>query len=560
MYQPNSLEKDFYKARADQFANQVERYLDGKLEADVFQQFRLRNGLYVERYSPMIRVAIPYGQLNSSQLRALADIADRYDRGYGHFTTRQNIQFNWVAIEEAPQLLHDLAEAGMHAIQTSGSCVRNITTDHLAGISPDEIVDPRPWCELIRQWSTLHPEFYWLPRKFKIAVSGSVEDRAAIRFHDIGIELYRGPQNQTLATIIVGGGMGRTPVIGKILTEHEPAERLLAWLQAIIHVYNKYGRRDNKYKARIKILVNDRGIEQFAEEVESAYQKYQDLQPAWDRQRLAEIEHSFERPKIDDQQAAARIIPVNNSDFLRWRHFNTEAHKDAERLIVHVSLKSKDAAPGDMDSASMRHLADIADLYSGGEVRVTHRQNLLLPWVHKRNLYAVWHHLKEIRLATPNIGMLTDMIVCPGLDYCSLANASTIPLAKELGQAIDNMDRIHQIGRISLKMSGCMNACGHHHAGDIGILGVDKKGKEWYQITLGGDAGNLARIGDRTGPAISRESIVGAILNILDTYLEIRESGESFGACVRRAGLEPFRNNLYADHQKPRGRADSVAA
>jgi len=560
MYQPDSLEKDFYKTRASQFSNQVTRYLGGKLEADVFQQLRLRNGLYVERYSPMIRVAIPYGQMNSVQLRTLADIADRYDRGYGHFTTRQNIQFNWVTIEDSPSLLRDLAEAGMHAIQTSGSCVRNITTDHLAGISPDEMVDPRPWCELIRQWSTLHPEFYWLPRKFKIAVTGAVEDRAAVRFHDIGIELYRGPQNQTLAKILVGGGMGRTPVIGKTLKESVPAENLLVWLQAVIHVYNKYGRRDNKYKARIKILVNDRGIDGFRDEVESVYQRYSRLQGDWDEERFINLETSFARPEIDDHEVPINIIPVHVNGFQKWLQYNTEAHKDPGRAIIHLPLKSQGMAPGDMDSESMHHLADIADHYSGGEIRVTHRQNLVLPWVHKKHLHAVWHQLSEIRLTTPNLGMLTDMIACPGLDYCSLANASTIPLVRELGQAIDDLDRIHDIGKISLKMSGCMNACGHHHAADIGILGVAKKGREWYQITLGGDAGNEACIGERIGPAISRQRIAAAILNIIDTYLEIRKPEESFGECYRRVGLKPYRKNLYADNQKSRDSSDSVAA
>ncbi|MYB34313.1 MAG: nitrite/sulfite reductase [Gammaproteobacteria bacterium] len=560
MYQPDSLEKKFYQSRADQFAKQVTRYLDGNLDADVFQQLRLRNGLYVERYSPMIRVAIPYGQLNSEQLRALADIADRYDRGYGHFTTRQNIQFNWVTIEDSPGLLRDLARVGMHAIQTSGSCVRNVTTDHLAGISPDEMVDPRPWCELIRQWSTLHPEFYWLPRKFKIAISGAIEDRAAVRFHDIGIELYRGPANQTLARILVGGGMGRTPVVGKVLKESQPARNLLAWLQAIIHVYNKYGRRDNKYKARIKILVNDRGIDCFRKEVESVYQKYSDLQDEWDEKRFIDIENSFARPELDDYAVPDNIIPVNSDHFLKWRQINTESHRDPDRVIIQLPLKSKGAAPGDMDSENMRDLADIADCYSGGEIRVTHRQNLVLPWVHKKHLHAIWHRLNEIRLATPNLGMLTDSIACPGLDYCSLANASTIPVIKELGDAVDDLDRVHDIGKISLKMSGCMNACGHHHAADIGILGVDKKGKEWYQVTLGGDAGREACIGERVGPAISREQIVDAILTILDTYLDIREPGESFGECFRRTGLDPYQENLYADHKKSRSHTDSVAA
>lgn len=560
MYQSSPQEKNFYTARANQFGHQVVRYLDGRLEADVFQQFRLRNGLYMERYSPMIRLAIPYGQLSSGQLRTLAHVADRYDRGYGHFTTRQNIQFNWVTIEDSPDLLRDLANAGMHAIQTSGSCVRNITTDHLAGVSPDELVDPRPWCELIRQWSTLHPEFYWLPRKFKIAVSGSVEDRAAVRFHDIGIELHKNACNEVGARILAGGGMGRTPVIGKVVKEAVPVQDLLPWLQAIIHVYNKHGRRDNKYKARIKILVNDLGIDAFTREAEAVYERYRDIHPAWDPKRIERIEAGFARPESNDEQAGSRHIPVDSAAFGKWKRYNTESHRDPDRLIVHLSLKFPEMAPGDMDSSTMRCLADLADLYSGGEIRVTHRQNLVLPWVHRRNAYALWRELDEIKLATANIGMLTDMIACPGLDYCSLANASTIPLARELGCRLGDLDRLHQIGKISLKMSGCMNACGHHHAADIGILGVDKKGEEWYQITLGGDAGNSARIGQRLGPAISRDGVVDGILDIVETYLEVRYPGELFADSLRRTGLGPYQETLYADHQKQRSRPHKVAA
>ena len=560
MIQHSSEEVRFLAARADQFGHQVERYRDGRLEADEFQQFRLRNGLYMERFSPMIRVAIPYGQLSAGQLRMLATIADRYDRGYGHFTTRQNIQFNWVTIEDSPDLLRDLATAGMHAIQTSGSCVRNITTDHLAGVAPDEIVDPRPWCELIRQWSTLHPEFYWLPRKFKIAVTGAVEDRAAIRFHDIGIELYRGSRDEELARIHAGGGMGRTPVIGKLVRDAVPVHELFDWLQAILHVYNRYGRRDNKYKARIKILVNDLGIEAFTREVESIVERYRKTRPAWDPERIDRIRSGFTRPGLDDADLPSRQLPVDSPAFRRWRRYNTEPHRDRDRLIVHLSLKCPGMAPGDMDSDTMRRLADIAERYSGGEIRVTHRQNLVLPWVHRRNAHALWRLLEECRLATPNIGMLTDMIACPGLDYCSLANASTVPLAKDLGRRLDDLDRLHAIGRISLKMSGCMNACGHHHAADIGILGVDKKGEEWYQITLGGDAGNAARIGRRLGPAIPRDALVDGIVSIVETYLQIRHRGESFADSLQRTGLAPYQERFHADHQKQRNRPHGVAA
>ncbi len=549
MYQYSTSEQRFLRDRAGQFRNQVTRYLDGELEEEEFRQLRLRNGLYQERNAPMLRVAIPYGQLSDAQLEMLADIADRYDRGYGHFTTRQNIQFNWVRIEDVPDILHDLSAAGLHAIQTSGSCVRNTTTDHLAGVSPDEHVDPRPWCELIRQWSTLHPEFYWLPRKFKIAVNGAENDRAAIRFHDIGMELYLDSGRQVRIRLFVGGGMGRTPVLGKLLREDILPEELLPWLQAILRVYNQHGRRDHKYRSRIKILVNSMGMGPFSEAVSQAFSHARG-RPAWQPAVFRRIAESFGRAAPVSPEPRLRFIPVRSEAYERWQEHNTGQHALDRYVIVHVSLKPHGKAPGDMDSAAMRALAGIARKYSSGELRVSHEQNLVLPWVNRERLYDVWRLLDEAGLATPNIGTLTDMISCPGLDYCSLANADTIPLAMQIQERMADLDRLYEIGPVRLKMSGCMNACGHHHAGDIGILGVDKGGEQWYQFTLGGNAGNRARIGKRLGPAIAREKLADAVENIIATCLAMRLPGETFEETVIRAGIEPFREQLYADHQK----------
>lgn len=559
MYQYSTTEQRFLHERAGQFRNQVTRYLEGSIEEEEFKQIRLRNGLYQERNSPMLRVAIPYGQLSVEQLEMLADIADRYDRGYGHFTTRQNIQFNWVRIVDVPDILHDLSTVGMHAIQTSGSCIRNTTTDHLAGVSPDEYVDPRPWCELVRQWSTLHPEFYWLPRKFKIAVNGAENDRAAIRFHDIGIELYLDTSRQVRIRLFVGGGMGRTPVLGKMLREDIPPEELLPWLQAILRVYNRHGRRDNKYKSRIKILVNSMGIEQFGEAVSQAYSRSRG-RPAWQPDVFERIVDSFRRPDLIMAEPRLRFIPVQSEAYGRWQEHNTGRHALDRHVIVHVSLKPHGKAPGDMDSATMRTLAGIARNYSAGELRVTHEQNLVLPWVNREHLYDVWRLLDEAGLATPNIGTLTDMICCPGLDYCSLANADTIPLAVQIQERMSDLDRLYEIGPVRLKMSGCMNACGHHHAGDIGILGVEKSGEQWYQFTLGGSAGNQASIGKRLGPAVARDKLADAVENIIETYLGIRLPGERFDETVVRAGIEPFKERLYANHQKQKDRQYALAS
>ncbi len=560
MYQYSEPEREFLHQRANQFQDQVNRFNTGKLDQDNFQQLRLRNGLYLQRQAHMLRIAIPYGQLNSEQLAKLGDIARKYDRGYGHFTTRQNLQLNWPELEDVPKILHELAEVDMHAIQTSGSCIRNITTDHLAGVAKDEAIDPRPWCELLRQWSTLHPEFNWLPRKFKFAVTGASDDRAAILFHDIGIRIFKDKNQQPVFKIFVGGGMGRTPVIGKLLHDHLAAEDLLSYLQAIMRVYNKYGRRDNKYKARIKILVNALGIETFAQKVNQAWVESKASSPGFTPEQFLKIKNAFAKNLESIECPKTNLIPVDTPAFVSWRKHNTSEHLLNGYTIVHISLKAIGEAPGDMDADIMEKLADIVKVYSEDELRVTHEQNLILPYVKQSELFNVWNQLKDLGLATANIGKLTDMIACPGLEFCSLANASTIPLAKEIGKRLNDFDYLYDIGNIKLKMSGCMNACGHHHAGHIGILGVDKKGEEWYQITLGGSAENHARIGERLGPAIAKADLVDAIENIVNTYLGIRDSNETFLDTVIRTGVSPFKDNLYANHKKPENSKQSVAA
>ncbi len=573
MYQYGKHHGELLQQRAHQFHGQVQRFEDGALDPELFQQLRLRNGLYKELHAHMLRVAIPYGVLNSAQLIQLAYIARHFDRGFGHFTTRQNIQFNWPKLSEVPEILRQLATVGMHAIQTSGSCIRNITCDHLAGVAVDEIADPRPWCELIRRWSTLHPEFNWLPRKFKIAVSGATNDRAAIQLHDIGLRLFRDASGQVQFCVYVGGGMGRTPVIGKVIRESLAAADLPGYLQSILRVYNRYGRRDNKYRARIKILVGDLGMDAFREKVEREWQHEQSsgsfsTQP-FSEDEIADAQAFFVQPVADecaaeDKTAAnkitAKIIPVADSRFLRWREHNTVAHRDSDYQLVYISLKAPGAPPGDMTAVQMEQLATLVRDHSADEVRVSHEQNLLLPHVKKTDLFIVWHELNRMNLATPNIGTLNDMICCPGLDYCSLANTGTIPIAKQINQRLSELDRLYEIGEIKLKMSGCMNACGHHHAGHIGILGVDKKGSEWYQITLGGSSENDTRLGMRLGPAVPRDKVVDSIEVLVDTYLALRNDGEKFLDTVLRIGVEPFKERVYADHQKPNDYQRPVAA
>lgn len=548
MYQYSDAQKQVLQQRAKQFGQQVQRFKSGEIHPDFFQQLRLRNGLYKQRYAHMLRVAIPYGTLCSQQLRKLAFIARKYDRGYGHFTTRQNIQYNWPALEAVSAILSDLAEVGMHAIQTSGSCIRNITTDHFAGVAADEVEDPRAWCELLRQWSVFHPEFNWLPRKFKFAVSAAATDRAVTELHDIGLKLYHDQHGNSVFKVLVGGGMGRTPVIGKVIHPALPGAQLLAYMQSILRIYNLYGRRDNKYKSRIKILVNDLGIDQFRNLVEQDFARADPAQFADSLQQLAQFKQMFAPKPATNNLSRVENIAVNSPIYAEWVKRNTVIHKLSGYCIVIVSLKKPGEAPGDMQAEQMQIVADIAEKFGEDEIRVSHEQNLILPMIRKQHLFEVFQKLTQYGLATANIGTISDLICCPGIDFCSLANASTIPVVHELNQSLAKFKSLPAVGELKLKISGCMNACGHHHIGDIGILGVDKKGEEWYQITLGGKAGNGAALGLRLGPAISRDNIIAAIEMILDTYLKYREADESFNTTTHRIGVEPFKNNVYQNN------------
>ncbi|MGA8261109.1 MAG: nitrite/sulfite reductase [Arenicellales bacterium] len=567
MYQYDDIDRSLVNQRVRQFRGQVDRYLNGELTDDEFKQLRLRNGLYLQRHAYMLRVAIPYGVLDSRQLRTLARIADTYDRGLGHFTTRQNIQYNWPALEDVPDILQELADVDMHAIQTSGNCVRNVTADHLAGVAADEVEDPRPYCEIIRQWSTLHPEFSWLPRKFKIAVTGGAHDRAAIRFHDIGLRIVAGEKGEPGFQVWVGGGMGRTPVVGKLMREFLPRRHLLSYIEATLRVYNLLGRRDNLHKARIKILVNAVGIDAFRERVEQEWQgmlaggESLELGPE-EIETVARFFGGGARGPADGTTADTRQIErwMLDTRFANWYRQNTIEHRHAGYRVVVVSLKEPGVPPGDITSAQMRAVADIAERYSRDEIRSTHDQNLVLAWVRQEDVVKVWRELDKQRLATPNIGTLNDMICCPGLDFCSLANAGSIPIARQINERFDRLDRLYDIGGIQLKMSGCMNACGHHHAGHIGILGVDKHGEEWYQITLGGRADDAAAIGDRIGPSVPKEAVADTIEQILNVYIGRREAGERFIDTYERVGIQPFKEQVYVPHHQSKDSRQSVLA
>ncbi|MDD9980756.1 MAG: nitrite/sulfite reductase, partial [Gammaproteobacteria bacterium] len=542
-----TFDRQLVHERVADFREQTTRYLTGELDEEQFKPLRLMNGLYIQRFAPMLRVAIPYGILSSTQLRMLASIAVRYDRGYGHFTTRQNIQFNWPALERVPDILADLASVDMHAIQTSGNCIRNITCDHLAGVTPDEIADPRPYCELLRQWSTLHPEFAYLPRKFKIAVTGALRDRAVTEAHDIGLRLVEDDAGRLGFEVLVGGGMGRTPVIGKVLREFLPDGDLLSYLQAIMRVYNLEGRRDNKYKARIKILVNALGIDEFRRRVEAEWQVTRQHVAPLDRRELDEVRAHFAPPPYRVQVDTGRFEAKLEADpeFAGWVRFNTVAHRQSGYRAVFVSLKSPDSPPGDMTARQMRELACLANRFSFGLIRASHDQNLLLADVALDDLYALWVQLDGLDLATPNIGTLTDMICCPGLDFCGLANAESISVARQINDLFDDMDYLHDLGDVRIKISGCMNACGHHHVGHIGILGVDKKGEEWYQITIGGSAEERTRLGRRLGPAVPKADVARTVAGILDVFAAHRTPGEAFPDVVERIGVTPFRDRVY---------------
>ncbi|MCQ8183597.1 nitrite/sulfite reductase [Methylomonas sp. SURF-1] len=550
MYQYNEQDQTLIEERVKEFRGQTQRFLTGELGADQFRALRLMNGLYVQTHAPMLRVAVPYGLLSSKQLRKLASVARDYDRGYCHFTTRQNVQYNWPALERVPDLLAELATVQMHAIQTSGNCLRNTTSDHLAGICRDEIEDPRPYCEIIRQWTTLHPEFAFLPRKFKIAVSGATHDRAAVQLHDIGIYLVKNNAGEIGYQILVGGGLGRTPIIGQTIRPFLEKQHLLSYLEAILRIYNLFGRRDNKYKARIKILVKETGLEKFKAMVEQEWERIRDHM-VLSEQRIAEMKAHFAPPSYetlsDNDPSFAKHL-TGDLNFAKWVKYNTVDHKVNGYQAVYISLKAPDSPPGDITAEQLEAIADLADQYSFGEVRSSHRQNLVLADVKQTDLFTVWQKLDAIKLATPNIGTVTDIICCPGLDFCSLANASSISVARELNSRLDDMDYIHDIGDIKINMSGCMNGCAHQSVGHIGILGVDKHGEEWYQITLGGSSENEAAIGERLGPAVAKDQITTAVTDILDVYVQQRLEDEAFLQTVKRVGLEPFRERVYANH------------
>ena len=550
MYQYDHYDQTLVNERAAQFRDQTQRFLAGELTEDQFRPLRLMNGLYIQRHAPMLRIAVPYGLLSSGQMRMLAHIARKYDKGYGHFTTRQNIQFNWPKLEEVPDILDDLASVQMHAIQTSGNCIRNTTSDHLAGIAVDELEDPRPYCEIIRQWSTLHPEFAFLPRKFKIAVSGAQRDRAATQVHDIGLQLVRNEKGEIGFEVLVGGGLGRTPIIGVVIRPFLEKKHLLSYLEAILRVYNLHGRRDNKYKARIKILVKETGAEKFAEMVEAEWTAIRDTL-LLDQAEIDRVSAFFKPHPYAELPAADASLEEKkqaNAEFAAWYRHNTVAHKMPGYRAVFLSLKPHGKPPGDMTDQQIDAVADLMDRLSFGEIRVTHTQNLVMADVRQSELFSLWEELKALDLATPNIGTATDMITCPGLDFCSLANAASIPVANSIQSLFDNLDYLYDLGEIRINISGCMNGCAHHTVGHIGILGVDKKGEEWYQITLGGSSSNEASLGERLGPSVAKSKVPGVIERIFLTYRDLREDEESFLATVRRIGIQPFQERVYDSH------------
>ena len=550
MYQYDAIDQKLVEQRVAQFRDQTHRFLAGQLSEDDFRSLRLRNGLYIQKHAPMLRVSIPYGLLSSKQVRMLARIAREYDKGYGHFSTRQNIQYNWPKLETVPDILALLATVQMHAIQTSGNCIRNVTADHLAGVASDELEDPRPWCEYIRQWATFHPEFSYLPRKFKIAVTGSPQDRAASRVHDIGLHLVRNEQGEVGFEVLVGGGLGRAPMIGHVIREFLPKQELLAYLEAILRVYNLEGRRDNIHKARIKILVKAVTPEKFRALVEEEYAAARDTAPTFDAAGFERIKNCFTAPKYEQLQDLD-IVAGQSAEFRRCYQQNTRKHKVAGYRVAFVSLKSPSRPPGDITDAELDRVADLADQYSFGMVRSTHDQNLLFADVRQSDLFALWQALKAIDLATPNIGTLTDMISCPGGDFCALANARSIPLAKQINERFDDLDYLYDLGEIQLKMSGCMNGCGHHSVGHIGILGVDKSGEEWYQITLGGSTGGHdASLGQVIGPSVAYADVAETVERIIDVFVAHRLEDERFLDTVRRIGIAPFKAKVYApSHQ-----------
>lgn len=554
MYSYNEFDKEFVTERVRQFRSQVERRIDGSLTENEFRPLRLMNGLYLQLHAYMLRVAIPYGTLSSAKMRQLAFIADKWDKGYGHFTTRQNIQYNWPKLPDVPDILEALAEVEMHAIQTSGNCVRNVTADHFAGAAADEIEDPRPTAELLRQWSTDHPEFAFLGRKFKIGITGSEHDRAVTKSHDIGLRMVRNKAGEPGYEVTVGGGLGRTPMIGQVLRDFLPRADLLPYVESILQIYNTYGRRDNKYKARIKILVFETGIEKIRQMVEDRFKIQRKQFGGNDQKLFAEIQQAFAPPafktaSIDEFGAALNSDPL----FRSFADTNLAEHKNPDYAIVSISIKAHGQTPGDATSDQMRAMADIAEKYGHDELRISHEQNVILPHVHKGDLYAVWQELRKHGLATANIGLISDIIACPGMDYCALATARSIPVAQEIALRFDELKLEHEIGELKIKISGCINACGHHHVGHIGILGLDRAGVENYQITIGGDGTETATVGERAGHGFPAEELLPAIERLVNAYLEIRsDRSETFLQTYRRLGIEPFKAALYP--------AESIAA
>lgn len=553
MYQYNEDDKRFLQERVSQFRGQVQRWQSGELSNDEFKPLRLQNGLYVQRYAPMFRIAVPYGLLAARQLRRLARIARDYDKGYGHFTTRHNLQFNWIPIERVPDALGELAEVNLHAIQTSGNCIRNVTSDQLAGVAPDEILDPRPFAEIVRQWSTFHPEFAFLPRKFKIAISGAREDRALTWFHDVGLRLVEDAQGEPGFQVIVGGGLGRTPIRGQEVKAFLPWAHLLTYLEAIVRTYNRYGRRDNAFKARIKILVQALGVEKFAAEVDQEWQYLKDSPSTLTREEYDRVAQDFAAPAyqtLPAQSAAQEQLAATDKAFARWLERNVAPHRVPGYAAVTLSLKAPGRAPGDVTAEQMDLVADLAERYSFGELRVTHEQNLVLADVVRDQLPDLWREARAAGLATPNIGLLTDIICCPGGDFCDLANAKSIPIANALQARFEDLDYLYDIGDLELNISGCMNSCGHHHVGHIGILGVDKGKEEWYQITLGGRQGNDARLGKVLGPSIPGAEVPDAVETIIRLYIDNRQEGESFLQTLDRIGTGLFKETLFGARLK----------
>ena len=548
MYRYDEFDATLVKERVEQFRGQVARRLDGDLSEDEFKPLRLMNGLYLQLHAYMLRVAIPYGTLSSMQMRRLAHVARTYDKGYGHFTTRQNIQFNWPTLVDVPAILDELAEVEMHAIQTSGNCIRNVTSDQFAGAAKDEIEDPRPYAEMIRQWSTFHPEFSYLPRKFKIAITGADNDRAAVKVHDIGLRLHKNDAGETGFEVIVGGGLGRTPYAGHAIREFLPREHLLSYLEAILRVYNLLGRRDNKYKARIKILINAEGVEAFRGMVEEEWAAIKDGDIDLPAEEVTRIYDYFAIPEFDtlpDESATLQGHRASDKEFDRWVRVNTVAHRADGYAIVNVSLKAIGAIPGDISDSQMEAVADVAERYSLDEIRATHEQNLVLPHVKKDDLFIVYKHLKAASLATANIGLISDIIACPGLDYCALANTRSIPIAQRIAQRFEDLGQQEELGELKIKISGCINACGHHHVGHIGILGVDKKGEEFYQITLGGSGAEDASIGEIAGRGLSSDAVIDAVEKLVGVYRNNRQDTERFLDTYRRLGADPFKEALY---------------